>query len=56
MPKENDEVNDILKEFSEVSMRMCENVSHLHNWYGGQVKTNQATMREWVQDNWTLVA
>ena len=56
MPKENDEVNDILKEFSEVSMRMCENVSHLHNWYGGQVKANQGAMREWVQGNWTLVA
>lgn len=56
MPEENHEVNGILMDLSELSMKMCENLSYLHNWYGGQAKGNYLAMKEWIQDNWTSVA
>ena len=56
MPEENQEVNGILMDLSELSMKMCENLSYLHNWYGGQAKGNYSAMKEWIQDNWTSVA
>ena len=56
MPEENHEVNGILMDLSELSMKMCENLSYLHNWYGGQAKGNYSAMKEWIQDNWTSVA
>jgi hypothetical protein len=56
MPEGASEVNTILKDFSEVSMRMCVAISYLQNWYGAQGKGSQIPMKEWVQDNWTQVA
>lgn len=56
MPEGNEATNRILKDFSDLSMMMCEIMSLLHNWYGAQAEGNKSAMKEWVRDNWTAVA